>query len=385
MSLDIIKLDQATQLLSECNTIQKAKEFRDMAEAARHYAKTHGLSIEASNNATEIKIRAEKLMGDMLRESPKNNGTKGQLNGRNSSGGVEVDTAREDTPTLADIGLTKKQSSQFQQIASIPQDIFEGHIAEIKAKEQEITTAGLLKIAKSLQKEDRIIVPNFIESTSIDLIQGDMLEVLPGLGLFDSVVTDPPYNVTNWEWDKLGTSQEFLEVTKSWLTTIKLVFKPQYNLFWFCSPQFSTDIELILRELNLPVQSRLVWHRRNMAMGSHARNKFIDTWEMIFHCGNRPLNFPQEWSDAWFDVQTFATPQTNFESDPKYHPTQKPLNLIKRLIEFGSYPNDRILDPFAGSGTTGASAAGRDCVLIERDEEYIKIIEARLNVRHRTA
>jgi len=102
---------------------------------------------------------------------------------------------------------------------------------------------------------------------------------------------------------------------------------------------------------------------------------------MIFHVGNRELNFPTEWSEAWFDVQTFAVPQTNF-NDTKYHPTQKPFELIRRLVEFGSYPGDKILDPFAGSGTTGTACPDdRECTLIEREEEYLSIIEQRLNVR----
>jgi DNA modification methylase len=158
----------------------------------------------------------------------------------------------------------------------------------------------------------------------------------------------------------------------------------EYNLFWFCSPKFSADIEMIFRIKELPVQSRIVWHRRNMAMGSAARNKFIDTWEMILHVGNRELNFPQEWSDAWFDVQTFAVPQTNF-TDKKIHPTQKPEALIERLIQFGSYPGDHILDPFAGSGTTGAVCPDdRDCTLIEKEEGYAGIIEGRLDIRRAT-
>ena len=213
---------------------------------------------------------------------------------------------------------------------------------------------------------------------NIQLINGDMLAELPKLGLFDLVVTDPPYNVTDWEWDKIGS--EFITLTKEWLGAIKQALKPQYNLFWFCSPQFSTDIEMVLRELNLPIQSRIVWHRRNMAKGSHAKDKFIDSWEMIFHCSNRPLNFPKKWNDSWFDVQIHAVPQTNFK-DEKLHPTQKPLELIKRLVEFGSYPGDRILDPFAGSGTAGAACPdGRECVLIEKNEEYCKIINKRLGL-----
>lgn len=212
------------------------------------------------------------------------------------------------------------------------------------------------------------------ESSHIALYKGDMLEVLPALATkFDLVVTDPPYGVTDWEWDELHTLK--------WLEGIRPYLQDEYNIFWFCSPRFSADIELIFRKLELPIQSRIVWHRRNMAKGSKAKNKFVDSWEMILHAGNRELNFPEEWSDAWFDVQTFAVPQTNF-GDRKMHPTQKPEDLIARLVEFGSYPSDKILDPFAGSGTTGlACPDDRECVLIELEEGYVGITEGRLSVK----
>jgi len=211
------------------------------------------------------------------------------------------------------------------------------------------------------------------EKIYLKLIHGDMLEVLPSLGKFELVVTDPPYGVTDYAWDVLHT--------REWLQAIKPHLADNYNLFWFCSPQYAAQIEMIFVEMELPIQSRIVWHRRNMAMGSAAHNKFIDTWEMILHAGNRELNFPKEWSDAWFDVQTFAVPQSNF-TDKKIHPTQKPEGLIQRLVEFGSYPGDHILDPFAGSGTTGAVCPDdRECVMIEREEGYAGIAEARLGVK----
>lgn len=211
------------------------------------------------------------------------------------------------------------------------------------------------------------------EKIYLKLYKGDMLEVLPTLGKFDLIVTDPPYGVTDNEWDILETQK--------WLDAIIPHLADQYNIFWFCSPVYAADTELIFRALKLPIQSRVIWHRRNMAMGSQAHNKFIDTWEMILHAGNRELNFPTEWSDAWFDVQEFAVPQTNF-TDRKLHPTQKPEGLIQRLVEFGSYPGDKILDPFAGSGTTGAVCPDdRECTLVEKEEGYVGIIEGRLSIK----
>ena len=206
-----------------------------------------------------------------------------------------------------------------------------------------------------------------------------MLEVLQTMGGFDLVVADPPYNVTGWEWDKLGSRDDFMAETKKWLKAIYSVLNDEYCLFWFCSPSYAADIELLFRELDMPIKSRLVWHRRNMAKGSDAKYKFVDSWEMIFHVGNRALNFPDKWDDSRFDVQTFAVPQTNF-SDTKYHPTQKPVDLIRWLVSYGSFDGDKVLDPFAGSGTTAATCDGREYSLIERDSEYIKIIEQRFGV-----
>lgn len=216
---------------------------------------------------------------------------------------------------------------------------------------------------------------------SIQVLHGDMFDILPtidnsSIGL---VVTDPPYNVTGWEWDKIGSHDDFVFVTDSWLKTIKPLLADEYNLFWFCSPQYMAVIEPMLVQSFGSIQSRIIWHRRNMAMGSDSKYKFIDTWEMIFHCGNKPMNWDGEWDDSRFDVQTHAVPQTNFK-DTKYHPTQKPIALIETLVKYGSYPNDTVLDPFAGSGTTGEAClnVGRDCILVEREDEYIEVINERL-------
>ena len=216
------------------------------------------------------------------------------------------------------------------------------------------------------------------ELRPVRTVRGDMLEVVPSLGKFDLIIADPPYNVTGWAWDMIGDG--FLGEVREWLRVCKNALADNYHLFWFCSPRYAADTEMIFRELGLPIQSRVVWHRRNMAMGSDAKEKFIDSWEMILHSGNEPLNFPEEWGEDRFDVQTIAVPQTNFIEDPKLHPTQKPFKLIRWLVEYGSREGERVLDPFAGSGTTGAAAWDRQCVLVEKEEEYAGVIAARLGI-----
>ena len=91
--------------------------------------------------------------------------------------------------------------------------------------------------------------------------------------------------------------------------------------------------------------------------------------------------------DAWAErnlpfliVPKAAKKEKNLGLDKNDHPTVKPIKLMSYLITMGSRSGDTILDPFAGSGTTGCAAItlGRKYILIEKDPEYIKIIKARL-------
>lgn len=218
----------------------------------------------------------------------------------------------------------------------------------------------------------------------VKIYHGDMLKLLPKLGKFDLIIADPPYGVTDWSWDELD-KDEYFKNCKQWLKTIKSALKDKYHFLWFCSPKYQVAIEKIFHEIGFPIQSRVVWIRRNMAEGSKAKMKFVDTWEMVIHSGNKPLNFDKEWSERWFDTQVHAVPQTNF-NDKKLHPTQKPIALIRLFVEVGSEKNSLILDPFAGAGTTGMACQqdDRQCVLIEINNGHITTIENRLKIKRQT-
>jgi DNA modification methylase len=370
--------------LEDNNDFTGLKDTRDKALAFQTYItrkiQSRNAKLEAQNNIAEVRIRYERELGKLTARMDK------PKNGRPSKSGASEEPLNE-APTYADVGITGHQAHTWQTIAALPDAKFEEVLAGAKENSKEITSklaydAGRQHKAleKVSQRKQASLTP---EQSSVELIQGDMLDVLRKWDLsrrFDLVIADPPYNVTPWAWDQVGTRDVFMGETKTWLQRCLDVCKPDYNLFWFCSPAYMADIEIMMRSMNLPIQSRIIWHRRNMVKGSAARHKFIDSYEFVFHVGSRELNYPAEWSDAWFDVQTFAVPQTNF-NDTKIHPTQKPLDLIKRFVEFGSYPGDLVLDPFAGSGTTGHACLEvkqRQCVLIEREEEYLHGIRQRI-------
>jgi hypothetical protein len=121
----------------------------DVASAAEIYARRQQLGEEAIQYATSIKVEALRQLGNMLKETPRNTGTKGQLVGRGVSGGTSVVPPISSEPTLADMGLDKKTSKVAQDIADLQDEQFE------KAVEGVITIARAQKKVKEKQRQEK--------------------------------------------------------------------------------------------------------------------------------------------------------------------------------------------------------------------------------------
>lgn len=148
----IEKLSIARNMLAEAKSLDDILHIRDFAEAARVYAQAAKLGLENQNEAAEVKIRAERKAGEMLAKMPMNEG------GRPSeTSNVMLPVI--DTPTLADLGIERMQSSRWQTIASLPEDVFEEHIQEVKAEGKELTSAGLVRVAKFESASNKIDAP----------------------------------------------------------------------------------------------------------------------------------------------------------------------------------------------------------------------------------
>ncbi|MBA3571370.1 MAG: ParB N-terminal domain-containing protein, partial [Pyrinomonadaceae bacterium] len=162
----------------------------------------------------------------------------------------------------------------------------------------------------------------------IKLYQADALQYLPTLPdkSIALVVTDPPYNTTEHEWDEKGTSSEFLAWTQEWLQILKPKLKDEFHLFVFCDPDYFAPIEMMLRADGWPIRSRIIWEYRNLVKGRDVTDKFIENYQVCLHCGTHALNWPPQWDDSRFMVQEFATPQSNFD-EGRHHPTSKPVAL----------------------------------------------------------
>jgi DNA modification methylase len=221
----------------------------------------------------------------------------------------------------------------------------------------------------------------------------DMFNALPDDPLkYDLIIVDPPYGITSEEWDKT-TKYDLLNSTRRWLNLVLQKLKPTGRLFVFWSREHLFELKPLLDEIKneypLNFGGLIVWNFRNTLSIPNNRKELKITWEPIFYfygLDAPDLNRPdteltgEKWTNETdSDVWSFAVPQTNF-SDKKIHPAQKPLELYKHIIKLSTKTNDLILDPFAGSGTTGHAAyeLGREFKLVEKNLDYVEQMRSRL-------
>jgi len=142
----LVHFNKARQELALAKEIDEVKEIRDRAEALRMYAKQAGDSLDMQNHCAEIKIRAERRAGEMLVLQPKQHGAR-------PADKSLVTGLHHATPSLKELGIEKTQSHRWQKIASIPEEIFEKHIKEIKTAKKELTSMEFAKLATKINQE----------------------------------------------------------------------------------------------------------------------------------------------------------------------------------------------------------------------------------------
>jgi hypothetical protein len=139
----LTKYDAARAALEKAHTVDEVKDLRDKAEALRVYAK-QAADIDMQNWAAEIRIRAERRAGELLKEMPKQHGARGA--------GKKVESPRA-TP-LSELGITKTQSSKWQRLADVPAPEFENKLRGIMGVGKELTTTAMMKAITPVKETD---------------------------------------------------------------------------------------------------------------------------------------------------------------------------------------------------------------------------------------
>jgi hypothetical protein len=147
MNTALAKLSHAERALAEAKTLDDLVAIRDTATAAKAYAEAAKLGTAAINHATEVKLRAERRAGEMLREMAKR-GERAGL-GRPSNKGRTA-------PFLSDLGISVHESKAWQRVADVPEPEFEDRLAEVKENGQRLSRAAVLSYVEVNNRSEGI-------------------------------------------------------------------------------------------------------------------------------------------------------------------------------------------------------------------------------------
>ena len=225
----------------------------------------------------------------------------------------------------------------------------------------------------------------------------------------DLVFADPPYNLqlegalsrpdqslvdaVDDEWDKFADFDEYDAFTKRWLVSARRVMKPNATIVVIGSYHNIFRVGAILQDLGFWILNDIVWRKAN-PMPNFRGRRFTNAHETMIWAARGPdakaytFNYEilkagnddcQARSDWFLPICTGAE-RLKDDEGRKSHPTQKPEALLARLLLAASNAGDLVLDPFFGSGTTGAVARKlrRSFIGVERDPAYAAAARKRI-------
>lgn len=240
------------------------------------------------------------------------------------------------------------------------------------------------------------------------LIQGDAFSILPQLepASFDMIFADPPYflstngitchsgrmaSVNKGSWDKAQNIQQKYQFNKRWIHLCKTLLKPEGTIWISGTLHNIYTIGMALEEEGFHIINNITWQKTNpppnLACKCFTHSTETILWACLpnrkgkknyyfDYCEMKRQNSNKQMKDVWTGSLTRPS-----EKRAGKHPTQKPLYLLERIIQASTKPGDIILDPFAGSSTTGVAAKqlGRKFIGIEQENEYIELSKRRLS------
>ena len=247
--------------------------------------------------------------------------------------------------------------------------------------------------------------------TTHKIILGDALKVLKKMPdeSVDLVFADPPYNLqlrnelwrpnqtkvdaVNDEWDKFSSFQSYDDFTQKWLKECQRILKDTGTLWVIGSYHNIFRVGKIMQDLGFWVLNDIIWIKNN-PMPNFRGVRLTNAHETLIWAKKnekakgytfnykdmKKFNDGKQLRSDWYFPLCNGSERIKTTSGKKAHPTQKPEALIERIILAASKEGDFVLDPFAGTGTTGAMAKkhNRNSILIENESKYAKIIENRL-------
>jgi site-specific DNA-methyltransferase (adenine-specific) len=414
----LARLRRVVDRLIQTGSVAEIADWRDKAEL---YARKAKLSFEIRQDAAEAWIRLETRLGELLPELIQK--------------GRPKKVPDENHFRLADLGVDKKLSMRAQQMAAIPARVRENYFRTAREAGWEITWTGpnglqqraaadIYEIARQRKPRsaaigvtapeyfnfDRSAYGGDVERRSnsffdaandtgwkirspkrrflgdqksaarptVDIHLGDCFGLLPKIAEHAAslILADLPYGEGRVPWDQP------LDLPLLW-REYRRIIRPHCPILLFGAEPFTSRL----------VMSALDWFKFDIVWIKNRAANFV-------HANNRPLNFHQSilvfsegglvterrskrkmpYYPEHLSQEGYPRSYVEFDTETGYHPTQKPVALLRYLIELFSRPGETVLDSCMGSGSTGVAAleAGRSFIGIEKDPPFFEIAKTRL-------
>ena len=243
-----------------------------------------------------------------------------------------------------------------------------------------------------------------------EILVGDCIAHMESMPeeLVDMIFADPPYNLqlagdlhrpnntrvdgVEEDWDKFSDFAHYDDFTRRWLAAAQRILKPTGSIWVIGSYHNIFRVGTALQDLGFWVLNDIIWRKTN-PMPNFRGKRFTNAHETLIWCSKsqdakptfnyramKALNDDIQMRSDWLFPICGGSERIK-QDGRKAHPTQKPEGLLHRVILASTNPGDVILDPFFGTGTTGAVAKklGRNWIGIDRETAYVEIAEKRIN------
>jgi modification methylase len=242
------------------------------------------------------------------------------------------------------------------------------------------------------------------------ILQGDCIAEMARLPnkSVDMIFADPPYNLqlggdlfrpeggrvdaVDDEWDKFDSLAAYDDFTREWLHEARRILKDDGTIWVIGSYHNIYRVGSLLQDAEFWILNDIVWRKSN-PMPNFRGTRFTNAHETLLWCAKdekarytfnyramKALNDDLQMRSDWVLPICSGSERVKGDDGSKAHPTQKPEALLYRILLACTKPGDVVLDPFFGTGTTGAVARrlGRHWVGIERERAYVKVALERI-------
>lgn len=352
----IARISDGERALAEARTVADVVRVAKAAEAIRQWARLAEVGVLAENAATELRLRAERRAGELLKATDKNKGAQGvgkALQKVQSHSGTALPA------TLSELGVTKKQSSTFQQVADVPKPVFEKYVAS----QERTSRNGLIKQTKRATREHRVrtrtakMEKKARESgLSAVLAVADLREWRPQA---QAIITDPPY---------IGDSIPLYEALRDFSVDVLPDGGPLVVMTW---QAILPEVVRALEHKRLVYRWAICWRYTNTENTVDHARKVFDCWKpvLVYHAGGMPK-----------DAKNFRDEIASEAPAKDHHEWGQSLEGFERLVKAFTQPGETVCDPFLGGGTTAiaAKAQARNFVGCDIDPKAVDVARGRI-------